>query len=94
MFAYHNPVHIVFDSTLESALSSLALKGEILLVVSASLVRCGIVERVRAYANVAQVVDSVCLGLPHELMCSFTLSLLLWHCENEAQQLLVPFCRV
>lgn len=59
MFAYHNPVRIVFDTTFESALSSLAPEGEILLVVSASLARRGIVERVRAHANIMQVVDFV-----------------------------------
>ncbi|MDE7316689.1 MAG: iron-containing alcohol dehydrogenase [Helicobacter sp.] len=59
MFAYHNPVRIVFDTTFESALSSLAPEGEILLIVSASLARRGIVERVRAHANIMQVVDFV-----------------------------------
>lgn len=59
MFAYHNPVRIVFDSTLESALSALADTGEILLVISASLARRGLADVVRSRANIVQVVDSI-----------------------------------
>lgn len=59
MFAYHNPVRIVFDSTLESALSALADEGEILLLISHSLAQRGLVGIVRAHANIVQVIDSI-----------------------------------
>lgn len=59
MFAYHNPVRIVFDSTLESALSALADKGAILLLISHSLAQRGLVDVVRAHVNIVQVIDSI-----------------------------------